>query len=897
MWAAAGGDASKQRVAAQKIAEAQAGEMELDLTGLGLRAVPPEVLELRHLKGLWLNSNPLTAVPKELGELKALTVLNLSHNQLTAVTKELGGLTALRVLNLSNNRLTEVPKELGELKALTVLDLSNNQLTAVPKELGELKALTVLGLSFNQLTAVSKELGELKALKELRLYNNQLTAVPRELGDLKALTLLGLSRNQLIAVPKELGNLKALSELGLSENQLTTVPKELGHLKALEELFLYTNQLTAVPKELVELKSLTHLFLHDNPALGLPPEVLGPTFDEVFRRKKAPAKPADILAYYFALREAEEAVRRVDDARPMRGVEVVNRTSGTKSQPPKDAPTTTPFTAAPPSSSQSRPYGPVLADLHDDSLRNIRLGFAQLRLRRLNECKLLVLGQGKVGKTSLVNRLIRDTFDPDEEKTEGIAREPWRIPTRQEFLDEPAEMGGGGVTLNVWDFGGQEVMHATHQFFLTQRSVYLVVLDARQGEDKGKIQYWLQMVRTYGGDSPVIVVINQCDPPSPGHPTIDLNLNESRLKLDHPSIKAFIKTSCLSGRGIEPLRTLIREQVHAMEHVYNKLPPGWHEAKQELAAAAASRNFVDESVFREIAERRGVKDAGLRRQLLRLLHDLGTVLNYSDEDDPYRLNETHILDPKWVTRGVYRLLNEHELFQAHGRLPRRDVKKYLREADGYSNAGREFVIGMMKKFQLCFDLKVDGHDGVLIPELLTKDEPPLPWGAPGTLAFEYHYDVLPEGVLPRFIVLSHSKHAGGTGGCWRSGVVLEDEGCRVLVRGDTVKGKVYIHVQPLTKQAIPLRRLALRTARVWFDEIHQNLPARAMVPLTDDPGAPPVKYTYLCELERKKGLDYTWPPDGASRDYSVRELLEGIEEYRGRVGGAAKFGDRTDAPW
>jgi internalin A len=33
--------------------------------------------------------------------------------------------------------------------------------------------------------------------------------------------------------------------------------------------------------------------------------------------------------------------------------------------------------------------------------------------------------------------------------------------------------------LNVWDFGGQEIMHATHQFFLTRRSLYLLVLSGR----------------------------------------------------------------------------------------------------------------------------------------------------------------------------------------------------------------------------------------------------------------------------------------------------------------------------------------------------------------------------------------------------------------------------------
>ena len=76
--------------------------------------------------------------------------------------------------------------------------------------------------------------------------------------------------------------------------------------------------------------------------------------------------------------------------------------------------------------------------------------------RPLNEAKLILVGRGGVGKTSLVNWLLRDRFDPVEAKTEGIAISEWAL-----------RLGGEDVRLNLWDFGGQEIMHATHQFFLT----------------------------------------------------------------------------------------------------------------------------------------------------------------------------------------------------------------------------------------------------------------------------------------------------------------------------------------------------------------------------------------------------------------------------------------------
>ena len=51
-------------------------------------------------------------------------------------------------------------------------------------------------------------------------------------------------------------------------------------------------------------------------------------------------------------------------------------------------------------------------------------------------------------------------FKGDESKTQGINITDWSV--RSSY---------GDVRLNIWDFGGQEIMHATHQFFLTERSL------------------------------------------------------------------------------------------------------------------------------------------------------------------------------------------------------------------------------------------------------------------------------------------------------------------------------------------------------------------------------------------------------------------------------------------
>src|SRR5207244_1264516 len=102
----------------------------------------------------------------------------------------------------------------------------------------------------------------------------------------------------------------------------------------------------------------------------------------------------------------------------------------------------------------------------------------------LNEAKLILVGAGGVGKTSLVKTLTTGKFDPREEATEGIKINDWLCPLS---LRE-------NIKIHIWDFGGQEMMHATHQFFLTARSLYLLVLSRRQGSYDEEADYWLRLI-------------------------------------------------------------------------------------------------------------------------------------------------------------------------------------------------------------------------------------------------------------------------------------------------------------------------------------------------------------------------------------------------------------------
>jgi hypothetical protein len=95
--------------------------------------------------------------------------------------------------------------------------------------------------------------------------------------------------------------------------------------------------------------------------------------------------------------------------------------------------------------------------------------------------------------------------------------------------------------VHFWDFGGREIMHQTHRYFLTRRSLYLIVLEDRREDDRS-VYDWPKVIRSRGGESPVLVVINKCDAGAP-----HLRLDETGTRAAYPNVAGFVAVSCNEG--------------------------------------------------------------------------------------------------------------------------------------------------------------------------------------------------------------------------------------------------------------------------------------------------------------------------------------------------------------
>jgi internalin A len=233
--------------------------------------------------------------------------------------------------------------------------------------------------------------------------------------------------------------------------------------------------------------------------------------------------------------------------------------------------------------------------------------------------------------------------------------------------------------------------------------------------------------------------------------------------------------------------------------------------------------------YQQICRANGEVAAAEQEKLAFYLHSLGIVLNY--KDDP-RLSDTHVLNPHWVTSGIYTILNAPRLAEQHGVLLLTDLSKILDHRE-YPRKMHHFLFDLMRKFELCFPFP-DDENRYLIPELLPVEEPEATreFRPAECLNFQYHYPILPEGLLPRFIVRTHVLSEGQAR--WRTGVVLEFEDCRALVKADVQDRRVSIAISG----NIQARRRLLAVVRADFERIHasiEKLQPDEMVPVPDHP--------------------------------------------------------------
>jgi internalin A len=515
--------------------------------------------------------------------------------------------------------------------------------------------------------------------------------------------------------------------LNLIALRLKQLPTSISQLTDLQELSLNNNQLTTVPEVIGQLTHLQELSLDGNQLATLPKNL-------------------------YQLRRLKQLFLHDNPALGL-PLEVLGPTWQENKRPAK--PTT-------------------ILDYY------FRTRQAQ---RPLNEVKLLLVGRGGAGKTSLVRQLRENTFSARQRETSGITIKPWQLTCGQDL-----------VQVHVWDFAGQVITHATHQFFLTQRSVYILVLTGREDSQKADAEYWLRLIRAFGTDrntgetSPVIVVLNKWD-------SYPFRVDRNALQEKYPFIVNFVETDCKTGMGIDRLKALLAETVDHMDNVRSPFPSAWWAIKDQLERTR--KDYLSYGEYRALCIQLGEHDESAQDSLAAVLHALGVALNYAEDT---RLREATILNPHWVTNGIYTLLREAARGDGTGEMDLEDVARVLPKEKPDM---QRYLVELMRRFDLAFPLTEDGERW-LVPQRLPDEQPKLSaeWQSPDATRSRYRYTALPEGLLPRFITRTYPLSEEQPR--WVNGVVLEADGARALIRADPAERLVtaVVHGEPTARRQL-----------------------------------------------------------------------------------------------
>lgn len=610
-----------------------------------------------------------------------------------------------------------------------------------------------LDLGSYGLKKLPKELFELIDLRVLYLDGNSLTELPPEIKLLANLTQLKLSRNALTRLPKEISSLSNLSIIHLNGNKLCEFPEEILQLTNLSFLDLSDNRFTTLPDKITRLKNLNFLDLSNTGIKNVP-------------------KNISRLTYLSKLYLNNNKLTTI----PKEIIRLPNLTIlDLKNNP----------LAAPP------------IEIANQGIKEIRNYFESLEesgTQKLYEAKQIIIGEGGVGKTCLMKVLVDCDYkiNRTEPTTEGIEIENW-------FWEWGEPNNSIEFKVNIWDFGGQEIYHATHQFFLTKRSLYILVWDARREDDYFSFSYWLNTVSLLSNNSPLIIVLNKIDERVK-------EIDQASLKDRFDNIVDFCKVSCLDGRGIMELSQKIKETIVTLPHVGNEWPNTWTKIRREIEKD--TRDYIDYPEYLNLCKQFGLNEEKAI-YLSSYLHDLGIILHFQDDKI---LKNTVILKPEWGTNAVYKILDTKKIVENKGRFTFDDLKLIWDNCKYPSNKHLE-LLQLMIKFELCFPL-LDSNE-YIIPELLSPVKPLLNWNNEKNLKFEYHYEFMPAGIITRFITRNHLNIEGNL--YWRNGVVLTYNEARALVISDAISKK--IKISTCGKNGVALFNIIERE----FDYIHRTL--------------------------------------------------------------------------
>ncbi|KAJ8916899.1 hypothetical protein NQ315_013368 [Exocentrus adspersus] len=187
--------------------------------------------------------------------------------------------------------------------------------------------------------------------------------------------------------------------------------------------------------------------------------------------------------------------------------------------------------------------------------------------------KVVLLGEGCVGKTSLVLRYVEDKFNENHIST-----------VQASFLNKKINFDGDHVNLAIWDTAGQEKFHALGPIYYRSSNGAVLVYDITDEDSFNKVKNWVKELRKMlGTDIHLAIVGNKIDLARDRHVTLE----EAQVYSEKVGAMHF-ETSAKLNEGVDELFLALTEK---MVHDYKLKTNNGNSHRQNLQNAV---NVVDD---------------------------------------------------------------------------------------------------------------------------------------------------------------------------------------------------------------------------------------------------------------------------------------------------------------
>lgn len=545
-------------------------------------------------------------------------------------------------------------------------------------------------------------------------------------------------------IPHSISRLKNLRQLIAWDNRITILPEEICSLTQMTDLILQGNLLESLPNSFSNLINLKVLFIGDNPWNTFPNQL----------RSLRKLKTLSLRGCNF--QEIPEWI--LDFNLPFSFSDHDNGIILT------DTNITTPKLS-----------------LFYQTRESIQKYYQRLRENSqiIRETKTIFLGDGGVGKTYTIDRIIsreqqlKSGYKTDV--TKGISI------THKDF-----EVGNRVITIHFWDFGGQQIMHSMHRCFLTNNTIYVIVLSGRTEDMQRRLDYWMTGLNTFtDGNCPVIIFENCFS----GKSTQSINAEQAKRR--YPNIYRVLSFSSKDASDCEfkvLLDTIVQLAISKSRYG-ERMGKLWADIKTYLENSNAP--YLTERQYISICSPE--IDATERLNILTWFNDLGISFSYHTDKEHIVLHDYVVLNPEWATNAIYAIITNGQKWTQTGMLTYSQIENILKQTQLFVNTKREnvplqyigteitYILALMEKFRISY-ATAKGKE--FIPSLCPNNEPPNIdiFMRDCDLHYELQYSYLPINILHGLMIGLYPDLEAGEN-WWYSGAFFYSHAyrCQALI--------------------------------------------------------------------------------------------------------------------